>query len=230
MFRIANALVFLTLLPASYAATQQTSSAPGAPVPGLPGFRVELGLNDAGRIESVLVYKAQQLIQTFNVCTGGAVTRTDSAGTLNTADYNFDGFPDLALQVDAGKENRHFCMWLFDPERQRFEASPQLSQLTNPVPEARSGTVVSTKYGPCPYCYNKQQFRWAGKQLELIREDSLTMDPLAVGAGGCNFILTIKERKNGQLREASRERATAFSHVCSDEFSPDDLGIWGFGR
>lgn len=222
MFAIvtALALTLFLLLPA-----QQPASGPGSPIQGLPNISVALGLNSDGKIASLLVYKEQQLVQTLNLCTSDAVARTDPEGTLNTADYNFDGFSDLALQIDAEKENRRFCVWLFDPNHQRFESSRELSQLTNPAPDPKRRRVVSIQYGPCPYCYDRQEFRWSGKQLELVRDETLSPDPLAVGTGGCDFILTVKERKHGELREKGRERATSFGTRCPDDFWRDRFGI-----
>ncbi|HEY6971991.1 MAG TPA: hypothetical protein VJA94_22460 [Candidatus Angelobacter sp.] len=187
---------------------------PGATIPGLPNWSVALGLNPQGRVQSLLVYKGQQLAQTLDVCTEEPVARADPVGTMATADFNFDGFFDLALQVASEKSNQRFCVWLFDSQTRQFEASSQLSQLTNPVADPKTRTVVSTTFLRCTYCYERQEFRWSGKQLELIREQSLTMDPLSVGTGGCQFILTVKERKNGEMQETSRERANSFGTRC----------------
>lgn len=226
MFRVAIGFVGSVLLAALIRAAPQQSSDPGqlsagvrgSPMPGLPNIGVELGLNTAGRIESLLVYHGQQLAQTLNVCTEEPVAREKQVGSLATADYNFDGYSDLALQVTAEKQNNNtFCVWLFDPQEQRFRASSQLSQLINPVPDPKTRTVVSTKYGPCPYCYDKQVFKWSGGQLELSRHETLTMDPLAIGTGGCNYVHTVEESKDGKMRQVNRERATALGGPCANE-------------
>lgn len=200
---------------------------PDVSIPGMPELRVELGLNATGQIESLLVYQGQQLMQTLEVCTAGPVALTYPAGSLAMADYNFDGFSDLALQVTAEKDNKHFCVWLFDPQQKRFKASSQLSRLTNPIPDPKNRTVVSTKYEACAYCYEKQEFRWSGKQLEMVRQESLTMDPLANGSGGCDYVLTVKRRKHGEMRETGRDRTTSFGAPCPDSFWHDRIGIPG---
>jgi hypothetical protein len=196
---------------------QQSPGVRGSPMPGLPNIGVELGLNRAGRVESLLVYQGQQQVQTLEVCTEEPVLRQGKVGSLATADYNFDGYPDLALQVTDVKDNSTFCIWLFDPGTQRFLASSQLSQLVNPVPDPKTRTVVSTKYPRCPSCHEKQVFRWSQGQLELVRYESLTLDPLAVGYGGCDYVHTVKELKDGRMKETDRERTNSFGARCGNE-------------
>ncbi len=226
MFRIMTAFLACTFLPAlfhpapeaSVGGRQQSAGVRGTPMPGLPNIGVELGLNTRGNVESLLVYQGQQQVQTLNVCTEEPVIRQKQVGTLASADYNFDGFSDLALQVTAEKYNNNtFCVWIFDPRSQRFTASSQLSQLVNPVPDAKTHTVVSTKYPFCPYCYDKQVFKWSGEQLELVKHESLLMDPLAIGTGGCSYVHTVEEPKDGRMRQVNRERTNALGAPCPGE-------------
>jgi hypothetical protein len=226
MFRIVTVFLGCMFLPPLFHMTpgegsgvaQQRESVRGTSLPGMPEIGIELGLNTRGNIESLLVYHFQQQVQTLNLCTDEPVKREKQVGTLASADFNFDGFSDLALQVTEEKKNNNtFCVWLYDPSSQRFAASPQLSQLTNPVPDPKSRTVVSTKYPPCPYCYERQFFKWSGDQLELVREESLTMDSLAIGVGGCDYVHTVKEAKDGQMRQVSRDRTNALGAPCGGD-------------
>ena len=226
MIRIIMAFIVCTLLPGMLGvlpqqrqgAAPQPESVRGTSLPGLPEIGIELGLNPRGNVESLLVYHFQQQVQTLNVCTDEPVKRENKVGSLASADFNFDGYSDVALQVTAGKKNNDtFCVWLYDPGSQRFTASPQLSQLTNPVPDPKTRTVVSTKYPGCPYCYERQFFRWSGDQLELVRDESLTMDALAVGVGGCDYVHTVNEMKNGKMRQVSRDSTNALGGPCGGE-------------
>lgn len=218
MFRIVTSLSLILFLISFHVRAQQPLEGPGSPIPGTPNLRVELGLNTAGEVKSLQVYRGQQLLQALDVCTANPVARTKTAGTLATADYNFDGFPDLALQVTGAKDNNLFCVWLFDPKQQRFEPSPQLSQLTDPVPDAKSRTIISTKYGACPYCYERQEFQWSVTQLNLVLDKTLVMDSLAVGSGECDYIRTVKKRKKGEMREVDRRRSTAMGARCTEDW------------
>jgi hypothetical protein len=195
-------------------AGQQPAAARGYPMPGLPNIGIELGLNTAGSVESVLVYEGQNRVQTLNVCTEEPVKREKQVGSLATADYNFDGYSDLALQVKADKNNNMFCVWLFDPQERRFSASSELDELVNPIPDPKTQTVVSTKYPACAYCYEKQIFRWSGGQLELVKSESLIMDALAVGMGGCSYVHTVKELRGGEMKQIDRARTNALGAPC----------------
>src|SRR5215831_10737585 len=97
--------VLSTLLLSLFLFPQEPPMGPGTPIPGLPSWSVALGLNPQGRVQSLLVYKGQQLVQTLDVCTDEPVARTDSVGSMATADFNFDGFYDLALQLSAEQSN-----------------------------------------------------------------------------------------------------------------------------
>lgn len=196
---------------------QPTQSVRGTSLPGLPEIGIELGLNTRGSIESLLVYHFQQEVQTLNLCTEEPVKRENKVGSLASADFNFDGYSDVALQVTEGKNNNDtFCIWLYDPSTQHFVASPQLSQLTNPAPDPKTHTVAATKYPGCPYCYDRQYFKWTGDQLELVREESVTMDAMAVGVGGCDYVKSVKELKDGKMRD-NRDRTNALGTPCGTE-------------
>jgi hypothetical protein len=196
---------------------QQAQSVRGTPLPGLPEIGIDLGLNTRGNIESLLVYHFQQQVQTLNLCTEEPIKRDKQVGSLASADFNFDGYSDVALQVTQEKNNNNtFCIWLYDPGTQRFVASPQLSQLTNPAPDPKTHTVVSTKYPGCPYCYDRQFFQWSAGQLELVRDESVTMDAMAVGVGGCDYVKTVKELKDGKMRQ-SRDRTNALGAPCGNQ-------------
>ncbi len=219
MMTIAGGVFLAALFQATWGteAGQQSADVRGTPMPGLPGIGVELGLNTAGRIESLLVYQGQQQVQTLDVCTDEPVARQGKVGSLATADYNFDGYSDLALQVTEVKDNRTFCVWLFDSGTQRFVASSQLSQLINPVPDPKTGTVVSTRYPGCPSCYEKQVFGWSQGQLGEVRYESLTLDPLSIGYGGCDYVHTVKELKDGRMKETERERVNRLGAPCGND-------------
>jgi hypothetical protein len=199
-------------------AAQEAAQVRGYPMPGLPDIGIELGLNTAGSVESLLVYEGQKRVQTLNVCTEEPVKREKQVGSLATADYNFDGYSDLALQVKAEKNNNMFCIWLFDPQERRFSASSELSQLVNPIPDPKTQTVVAERLLACAYCYEKQTFRWSGGQMELVKSESLVLDALAVGVGGCNYVLTVKELKDGEMKQTNRERANALGTSCPGQF------------
>jgi len=214
----ASILLFAILFSAYSGAQAQQSAAPateGSPVPGLPGITVALGLNPAAQIEWLLVYQNRQQVQKLNVCTGSPVPRQDPVGSLNMADFNFDGVPDLALQVSAEKGNQQYCIWLFDSSTQRFVLNEQLSKLTNPMPDPQTKTVVSTQTLGCNgACYSKKIYEWSQEELELTREVTRTREPLAIGFGGCDYIESVSTIKDGELREIGRDRVNASGVRC----------------
>jgi hypothetical protein len=78
--------------------------------------------------------------------------------------------------------------------------------------------VVSEKNLACAYCYEKQTFRWSGGRLELVKSESLVLDSLSVGAGGCDYVLTVKDLKGGEMKQTNRERANALGTPCPGQF------------
>lgn len=194
---------------------QTSDNGQGYPMPGLAGISVAEGLDGSGNIASLLVYQHGQQVQSLDVCTANPVPRLGPVGSLNTTDFNFDGLPDLALQVSAGKGNNRYCVWLFDPGTQRFVPNQRLSELPNPMPDPKTKTVQSTEILGCNgACFTRKIYRWSGHDLEMVRSETRTRDPLAIGFGGCDYILSISETKDGEPHEVSRERVNASGVRC----------------
>jgi hypothetical protein len=200
----------------SAGAPPQASQITGDPIPGIPGYGVELGLSPtSGQILELLVYRGQKLWQGLKVCTPGPVPRESPVGNIYTTDYNFDGHGDLALETASKQGNVSYCIWLYNPKTRRFEASKQLSELTNPSPDSQTHTVVSYSKGECPPCYHRETYRWSKGQLIPVREESV--EPADLGLqlpGGCGWLHTVKEEKNGKMVFVSRSQVNSFGQDC----------------
>jgi hypothetical protein len=208
------AVSFLVAKPNSQAQTLPAVS--GDAIPGEAGYGVELGLDPAsGKILELLVYRGQRQVQALKVCTPEPVLREIPVGNIYYTDYNFDGHSDLALETAFKQGNASYCIWLFNPKTRRFEASKQLSQLTNPSPDAKTHTVVSYSKGECPPCYHRESYRWSKGQLIPVREESVTPAELGLQLpGGCGWLHTVKEEKNGKMVFVSRSQVNALGQDC----------------
>jgi len=195
---------------------QASPSVAGSPIPGLPGYGVDLGLDPtSGKIVELLIYRGQKQFQALKVCTLEPVPREDPVGTIDTADYNFDGYYDLALQTASKQGNASYCIWLYSPKTGRFVASPALSQLTNTRPDPQTHTVVSLIKGECPICYRQETYRWSKGQLVPVREESVQPADLGLQLpGGCGWLRTVREEKNGQMRFVSRSQVNELGQDC----------------
>jgi hypothetical protein len=174
------------------------------PVPGLSGIGIEEGLDPVGgNLESIMVFKGNVQIQSLPVCTGNPVPRQPPLGTLNMADFNFDGSPDLLLQVSSKGDNDTYCVWLWNPKSQKYVASPALSQLTNPRPHPSNKTITSFTNISCPPfqgCHDTKTYVWSKGQLKLVKDESQTLaQNVAVTGPGCDYILSVQELKNGKM-------------------------------
>jgi hypothetical protein len=205
---------FLLLLCA--ASTVALAQVQPSPVAGLNGIGVEEGLDPAGNVETVMVFAGSQQIQSLPVCNGTPVPRQSQVGTLNMADFNFDGLPDLLLQVSAKGDNDTFCVWLWNPKAKQFVASPALSQLTNPRPHPSNRTVTSFTNLDCGGCHDQKTYVWSKGQLKLVKDELMTLDQtVAVTGPGCDFVLSVHELKKGKMVLASSDRVNSFgAKVC----------------
>jgi len=189
----------------------------GSPIPGLAGYGVELGLDPAtGKILELLVYRGPKLLQALKVCTPEPVPREGPVGTMDTADYNFDGYYDLALETAFAKGNASYCIWLYNPKTGRFVASRQLSQLINTHPDPQAKTVISLTKGDCTGCYHQETYRWSKGQLVPVREESVTPTDLGLQlSGGCGWLHTVRDEKNGKMVLVDRSQVNMFGQVCA---------------
>jgi len=223
MRRIAIVLAAELLLATALLAADASAAPPAAPptvtgypIPGLAGYGVELGLDPTnGKILELLVYHGAKQLQTLKVCTPEPVAHESPVGTLDTADFNFDGYGDLLLETAFKQGNTSYCIWLFDPKTKRFVASPQLSQLTNPRPDPKTKTVTSYSKGECPPCYRQETYRWSKGQLVPVREESVAPADLGLQLpGGCGWLRTVREEKNGKMEFVSRSPVDGLGQTC----------------
>jgi hypothetical protein len=207
----------LIAAPTLAAAQTEPSPATGGQSVPPPQFHFGFALDDAGKIRQVLVYRDDQQVQALDRCTGEDVPRENGVGELSRADYNFDGYLDITLRVsfDPQMENSSYCIWLFDPQTQRFVLSPQLSHMTNPQPDPETKLVLARKNADCMgHCYVQEAYSWSLGQLKLVREDSEDEDLVVSPISQCRWVHTVKVEKNGQLKEIDRQRVDAGGVMC----------------
>lgn len=198
-------LVGVALCAASLAQTQPA-----------PQFHFGFGLDAEGKIHNVLIYRGDEQIQSLDTCTGD-IPRTAESGQLNREDFNFDGYLDLILRTSYNPqtENSFYCVWLYDPNTQRFALSQELSRLTNPRPDPYNRTIIAQTNEPCAgSCYDRQVYKWQNGRLEMVREESLAEDPTVPPESSCRYVLAIKAEKNGTLVETSRQRVDTGGVMC----------------
>jgi len=218
---VAALAVMVLLVTATILARPSTALAQqavtGDPIPGVPGYGVDLGLDPAtGNIVELLVYRGQKQVQALKVCTADPVPRQSPIGTMDTADFNFDGHGDLLLETAFKDGNASYCIWLFNPKAKRFVFSQQLSQLTNPRPDPKTRTVASYSKLECEPCYQKQIFRWSKGQLVPVGEESVKPADLGLQlGGGCGWLRTVRQEKNGQMVFVSRDQVNSLGQVCT---------------
>ena len=93
--------------------------------------------------------------------------------------------------------------------------SEQLSPLTNPSPDLKTHTVVSYLKGECPPCYRRETYRWSKGQLMPVREESVAPADLGLQApGGCGWLHTVREEKNGKMEFISRSQVDIQGQEC----------------
>ncbi len=211
-----TAIIFGILL-VSCSGLGQVTAVSGNPIPGVAGYGVNLGLDSAGNVAALLVYRGTQVSQELVTCTPQPVPRDGNVGSMASADLNFDGFGDLLLQVSSKDKNATYCVWIFNPKTKKYVASPELSKLVNPSADPKTKTVNSYVSTGCfGSCYDKQIYKWVQGVLTLVRDESVTQNinaPAGSGAG-CAYVKSVKEMKKGKLTEVSRDTVNAMGMIC----------------
>ena len=213
---LAASLIATLVLGTSRTSQASPQQVTGDPIPGDPGYGVDLGLDSAtGNIAELLIYRGQKQFQALKVCTANPVPRQNPVGTMDTADYNFDGHGDLALETAFQDGNASYCIWLFDPKTKSFVFSQPLSQLTNPRPDPKTKTIIAYTKLECGPCYQQETYRWSKGQLVPVREESVRPADLGLQlSGGCGWLRTVREEKNGKMVFVSRDQVDSFGHSC----------------
>ncbi len=118
----------------------------------------------------------------------------DGKPALEVRDMNFDGYADLRIvQSRSAGPNTEYRNWLFDPQRGRFSASPELDAIASPRFDAARGEIRSewrdgaTHYGTDVYVYR------AGRPVPVRREERIYKAPGV-------YVLRSSERADGAWR------------------------------
>jgi len=214
MIRVALSCLACAVLIASSLVAQEQSVPQEKP--SAPEFRFEYATDPAGAIRQVLVYRDQVQIQALDSCTGRDVPRGNGLGELWHPDFNFDGYRDLMMRVEFEPvtDSSSYCIWLYDPKTQTFVLSDELSHLINPQPDPDHKTVVAGRKILCSrQCYEEDTYKWSDGHLRLVREESLTEDPLVAPESQCRWVWAIKKERNGKLVE-NRDRVDPAGLRC----------------
>src|SRR5579884_2957003 len=181
MLRLATVFLLMAVSAGVRAADQPASS--------YPPYHFQYGLDSAGNIVQLLVYRGDQQVQSLNVCTNSPVPRSGNLGGVTHEDFNFDGYPDVAMLVSTDRSSDNsYCIWLYDPATRRFVFSPDLSRLTNPQPDPATQTVTSRKNEGCSgLWFDAETFRWSGGRLQPLKEVSQSQDITVVPNANCSF-------------------------------------------
>lgn len=124
---------------------------------------------------------------------------TDSAARME--DFNFDGYPDLAVFAAAGNVQVFYSVYLFDPSQQKFIFNKKLSSL--PCVEADPGKkMVLSSCNHSSACENwSETYRWSGNALTLVSREGTKCS----SKPGCYF--EYSERLQGtKLRMVSNKQ------------------------
>jgi len=108
-----------------------------------------------------------------------------------------------------------YCVWLFDPQKQRFVLAEEVSQIPNPQPDQQTKTIVSFVKENCAGgCFEQTSYAWAGGHLKPISYLGRALDLSAPPTSDCRFVRTMKQEKNGKLVETDRQRVDTGGNQC----------------
>ena len=75
--------------------------------------------------------------------------------------------------------------------------------------------MVSYLKGECEPCYRRETYRWSKEQLVPVREESIAPAELGLQLpGGCGWLKTVREEKNGKMVFVSRNQVNGLGQEC----------------
>lgn len=157
-------------------------------------------------VRKVEIYEPERDVPRETLLVEGDSFLPEDFDPLRLEDMNFDGLADLAVTVDMGATgNTQSVYWLYEPSKQRFVRVPELDSLPTLVPDPKTKRLrTHLRGGRLGAVYIRAEYRWHGRTLELVREESQDVDPRA--SDGDVFLRVIRERKGGKLREVAKRR------------------------
>lgn len=90
------------------------------------------------------------------------------------ADFNFDGYADIALHVTSsnGCSSEYIRLYLFDPDHHSFNYCQAFTNSIkgSPIP-LNNYKIIRSRVASCGCgCYSIYEHQWIGNQLRLVRE------------------------------------------------------------
>jgi hypothetical protein len=188
---------------------------------GGPVFRFKVGLNKAGHVTGISVFRAEDAtpFQTLPRCAIIDIPEPTSeeweaygpSELLTHDDLNFDGFEDLELLTYSipHLDKKMYCIYLWDNKAGRFRYSNALSELAvNPAPHPASKTITMHEDWQGGL-WTESTYRWNGARPELIEQNSLLGEGSLKSNQMCRFTFTCSRLVDGTMLTTLNKR------VCS---------------
>jgi hypothetical protein len=99
-------------------------------------------------VEEIEIYRDKAKIQRFKVsCKLGPIMYSfkESPPGLHMEDFNFDGYPDLALGVSgSGGDFIIRCLYVYNPQEDKFNSNTDIETLANPDVDMLHNMLIDT--------------------------------------------------------------------------------------
>jgi tetratricopeptide (TPR) repeat protein len=110
-------------------------------------FVVLAGFDDRKRFTKLLLLRSKQGLKpkleelAIQGRTRGGITGANDL-YLKVMDWNFDGYPDLAVRITSHRSENKQAFLLFNPQNERFDVNEELSKLVNPILDRKSKAII----------------------------------------------------------------------------------------
>lgn len=132
-----------------------------------------------------------------------------NTNVIKLMDITYDGYLDLKVLTNYGAYNFTYAYYIYNPTSHTFEASPILSEVTNPNEDFTGKNIMYLEKGRgIGDLYNSGIYSFKDGKYVLIYEESQDFVPNCEDVD-CDYIHIIKNLKKGKMVVTKKEKLTS---------------------
>lgn len=180
--------------------------------PKLPDFKfVLIGDSDYNTINGIDVYKLDDSSLVQNIPIEDFIeSPLKNEEYFFTADFNFDGFKDIALNRWWGSAGSGYTIWLYNSSIKKFKTNSFFDDIDNPtIDSVRKCITTISPYGGWGCEYVVKTYKYALRKFVLIKEKKSWVK---YGKKGYDVMEDIKLLQSDTLKLVSRKRKETYKY------------------
>lgn len=179
--------------------------------------------SSAEYIDSIIITNDNKLIQKIDLSEDAKNSfypiRWIEESDFSLTDYNFDNYGDLSIFLGTGfPHNESYLIYLFNPQKNKFEYHEKLNSLLNVYPDSATKTI-SSEYNETHDQPLDEVYKWVNGRLVLIERESVVRAGKVFSGDDTKYwVYTHERRIRGKLKVIEKRKIIDYDSIPNKRY------------